>query len=101
MKIRTSQYAELLEVSMSTIYQWLKIGKVEEPERTFGNHRRFEIETNKNRSNVIYSRVSSAGQKEDSFEANLVADLMSIIASFSGSIYGSCYKNKELTCISQ
>lgn len=65
MKLRTSQYAEFLGVSISTIYRWLKTGKVEEPERTFGNHRRFEIQETKPRYTIIYSRVSSAGQKED------------------------------------
>lgn len=64
-KLRTSLYAELLGVSLSTIYRWLKNGKLDEPSRTYGNHRRFEIEETKPRSTVIYSRVSSAGQKED------------------------------------
>lgn len=184
-KLRTALYAELLGVSIFTIYRWLKAGKIEEPSRTYGNHRRFEVEETKPRSTVIYSRVSSSGQKEDlnrqisflqnytkeltnvisisdigsglnfkksgfktllkmvinrevdtiivqnkdrlsrfgvslieiianlygtkleivnktsdSFEANLVADLMSIIASFSGSIYGKrSHKNKVKVCI--
>ena len=45
----------------------VKIKKIEEPERTFGGHRRFDksIYQEKNEKNIIYSRVSSYGQKED------------------------------------
>ena len=59
--------AKLLGVSLSTIYRWLKRGKIEEPLRTFGNHRRFN-ENNfkeKNSKTILYSRVSSYGQKDD------------------------------------
>lgn len=65
MKLRTSLYAELLGVSISTIYRWLKAGRLPEPERTFGNHRRFEIKETETRKTILYARVSSAGQKED------------------------------------
>jgi excisionase family DNA binding protein len=182
-KLRTSLYAVSLGISLSTLYRWLKSGKIPEPERTFGNHRRFLIENKpNNRSTVIYARVSSAGQKadlerqinflksytkdlpnvitisdigsglnfkkpgftkllklivnrevdtlivqnkdrlsrfgvslievianlygtklkivnqtENTFEANLVADLLALIASFSGSVYGKrSHKNKEI-----
>jgi predicted site-specific integrase-resolvase len=180
MKLRTGLYAKFFGVSISTIYRWIKSGKITEPERTFGNHRRFQIEKETKRQTVIYSRVSSAGQKadlerqiafltsytknipnvisisdigsginfkkpgfskllkmiinrevdtiivqnkdplsrfgvslievfanlygtnlhiinkpEETFESNLVADLMALIASFSGSIYGKrSHKNK-------
>jgi putative resolvase len=69
--------AKLLGVSLSTIYRWLKRGKIEEPLRTFGNHRRFNEnnlnhrrfnENNfkeKNSKTILYSRVSSYKQKDD------------------------------------
>ena len=65
--ISTGKLAKLLGVSLSTIYRWLKRGKIEEPLRTFGNHRRFN-ENNfkeKNSKTILYSRVSSYGQKDD------------------------------------
>lgn len=95
LKLRTSQYAELLGVSLSTsrcscqlkqtIYRWLKSGKIQEPEQTFGNHRRFELEKFNKKSTVIYSRVSSAGQKDElqrqiSFLKDFTKDISNVIS---------------------
>jgi excisionase family DNA binding protein len=40
--------AKLLGVSLSTIYRWLKRGKIEKPLRTFGNHHIFNENNYKN-----------------------------------------------------
>ena len=65
--LSTGQLSKLLGVSLSTIYRWLKSNKIKEPKRTFGNHRRFNkfdfVE--QNQTNILYSRVSSYGQKDD------------------------------------
>ena len=59
--ISTGQLANFLGISLSTIYSWLKSGKISEPQRTFGNHRRFNLLDfqSKNSKTIIYSRVSS------------------------------------------
>ena len=56
--------AEYHGVSKSTIYRWLKSGKIKENHRTYGNHRRFIVENNQDKI-VLYSRVSSTSQKTD------------------------------------
>jgi len=65
--LSTGELAKLLGVSLSTIYRWLKKHKISEPERTFGNHRRFNKSKfiQKNTKTILYSRVSSYGQKKD------------------------------------
>ena len=65
--LSTGQLAQLLGVSLSTIYRWLKSSKIDEPNRTIGGHRRFNQSKfiEKNTKTVIYSRVSSYGQKDD------------------------------------
>ena len=65
--LSTGQLSKLLGVSLSTIYRWLKSHKIIEPSRTFGNHRRFNLNDfkSKNTKTIIYSRVSSYGQKPD------------------------------------
>jgi excisionase family DNA binding protein len=58
--LSTGELAKLLGVSLSTIYRWLKKHKISEPERTFGNHRRFNKSKfiQKNTKTILYSRVS-------------------------------------------
>jgi excisionase family DNA binding protein len=65
--LSTGQLAKFLGVSLSTIYRWLKRHKIEEPQRTYGNHRRFEKQKfiQRNTKTIVYSRVSSYGQKDD------------------------------------
>jgi excisionase family DNA binding protein len=65
--LSTGQLSKLLGVSLSTIYRWLKKHKIEEPSRTYGNHRRFNKSNfiQKNTKTILYSRVSSYGQKSD------------------------------------
>ena len=46
--------AEYHGVSKSTIYRWLKAGKITENYRTYGNHRRFIVENNQDKI-VLYS----------------------------------------------
>ena len=67
------QVSKLLSVSLSTLYRWLKTGKIKESFRTLGQHRRFNLNQleqqffNKEKPNkvAIYSRVSSHDQKKD------------------------------------
>jgi len=65
--LSTSQLDKFLGVSLSTVCRWLKSKKIEEPTRTFGNHRRFDKSNfiPKNTKTILYSRVSSYGQKDD------------------------------------
>lgn len=65
--LSTGQLAKFLGVSLSTIYRYLKANKISEPKRTLGNYRRFNksIFIQKNTKTILYSRVSSYGQKED------------------------------------
>lgn len=37
------QVSKLLSVSLSTLYRWLKTGKIKESFRTLGQHRRFNL----------------------------------------------------------
>ena len=46
--------AEYHGVSKSTIYRWLKAGKITENYRTYGNHRRFIVENNQDKI-ILYS----------------------------------------------
>lgn len=74
--ISIGKAAQLLGVSLSTIYRWEKLGKIKASFRTFGNHRRFLvsdlllISNNKennidNRKVICYARVSTHSQKKD------------------------------------
>lgn len=62
-------YAKYLGISKSTVYRYLKSGKIKESFKTIGKHRRFIIENNKNKV-VLYSRVSSHDQKKDLITQN-------------------------------
>ena len=73
--ISIGKLCNLLGISLSTAYRWLKSGKITEEFRTFGNHRRFNLDTIKskfignnssdNPITAIYARVSSHDQKPD------------------------------------
>mgnify|MGYP003622316216 CR=1 FL=1 len=63
--------ASLLGVSVVTLRRWNKLGKLSSF-RTFGNHRRFNlndildiVNPSKNKLHVAYARVSSHDQKKD------------------------------------
>ena len=70
----TADVINLLGISLSTFYRWLKSGVIVETFRTLGGHRRFDLnhlkhmfmnsELEHNRV-VIYTRVSSHDQKSD------------------------------------
>ena len=70
----TRDVVNLLGISLSTFYRWIKSGALTEVFRTAGGHRRFDLNQLKrmfmnsqmehNRV-VIYSRVSSHDQKND------------------------------------
>lgn len=62
-------YAKYLGLSKSTVYRYLKSGKIKESFKTDGKHRRFVVENNKNKV-VLYSRVSSHDQKKDLITQN-------------------------------
>ena len=62
-------YAKYLGISKSTVYRYLKSGKIKESFKTDGKHRRFIVENNKNKV-VLYSRVSSHDQKKDLITKN-------------------------------
>lgn len=62
-------YAKYLGLSKSTVYRYLKSGKIKESFKTDGKHRRFIVENNKNKV-VLYSRVSSHDQKKDLITQN-------------------------------
>jgi predicted site-specific integrase-resolvase len=65
----------ILGISTKTLRRWDKLNKFIPESRTFGKHRRYSIHQIKkyinpeyketNQKNVIYSRVSSHGQKDD------------------------------------
>jgi len=74
--ISIGKAASLLGVSLSTMYRWLKSGKITASFRTFGNHRRFLFsdiskisKSNENNSDhkpvIAYARVSSHKKKND------------------------------------
>ena len=65
---------ELSGISISTASRWLNSGKLKESFRTVGNHRRFDlnmiknifiIDYNDNKLTVLYAKVSSHDQKND------------------------------------
>jgi excisionase family DNA binding protein len=73
--ISIGKVCELLGISLSTAYRWIKLGKLIEEFRTIGNHRRFNLfkienqfinkEKLTNPKVAIYARVSSHDQKLD------------------------------------
>ena len=73
--VSIGKVCELLGISLSTAYRWIKIGKLKSEFRTLGNHRRFNLSQIKhtfissanhdNKLTVLYSRVSSHDQKQD------------------------------------
>lgn len=73
--ISIGKVCELLGISLSTAYRWIKAGKITETFRTVGNHRRFKVQdiertfflenNHTNNRVVVYARVSSHDQKQD------------------------------------
>ncbi len=72
--VSIGKVCELLGISLSTAYRWIKSGKLTEEFRTLSNHRRFNLSSihsqfipssNNNKLTVLYSRVSSHDQKQD------------------------------------
>ena len=71
--VSIGKVCELLGISISTAYRWIKSGKLKEEFRTLGNHKRFNlssikhifINSSNNKLTVLYSRVSSHDQKND------------------------------------
>ena len=73
--VSIGKVCELLGISLSTAYRWIKSGKLIPEFRTLGNHRRFNLSQIKhnfisssnhdNKLTVLYSRVSSHDQKQD------------------------------------
>ena len=68
-RISISEAAQLLGVSIRTLYRWEEKGKIQ-PLRTEGGHRRYEVADllgvkNDASLTVGYARVSSHEQKED------------------------------------
>ena len=82
MKIIESQYvsigqaAKIIGLSIPTLRRYEKLGKLDVDFRTFGNHRRYHIESlkkvfsknNQSTKTICYARVSSAGQKDDQWD---------------------------------
>jgi predicted site-specific integrase-resolvase len=73
--LNISEAAFMLGLSTKTLRRWEKLEKFIPEFRTLGNHRRYSINQIKilinpdykikNKKNIIYSRVSSNGQKKD------------------------------------
>lgn len=72
--VSIGKVCELLGISLSTAYRWIKSGKSKSEFRTLGNHRRFNLSSihsqfipfnHNNKLTVLYSRVSSHDQKND------------------------------------
>lgn len=72
--VSIGKVCELLGISLSTAYRWIKSGKLKEEFRTLGNHRRFNLSSihsqfiptnDNNKLTLLYSRVSSHDQKQD------------------------------------
>ena len=73
--VSIGKVCELLGISLSTAYRWIKSGKLIPEFRTLGNHRRFNLSqikhtfinsaNNHNKLTILYSRVSSHDQKND------------------------------------
>ena len=75
--ISIKEASELVGVTTTTLRRWEQNGLICANHRTFGNHRRYELESvlklinkNKDEENIVkkticYSRVSTHDQKED------------------------------------
>ena len=70
--IGIGKVCDLLGISLSTAYRWIKNGTLTESFRTEGRHRRFHlntirqrIEIPEKRKTILYARVSSHDQKKD------------------------------------
>lgn len=72
--LKTSQVCELLNISLSTFYRYVKAGLIKPAFFTSGGHRRislsslissFNLHYHNKHQIVCYSRVSSHDQKED------------------------------------
>jgi excisionase family DNA binding protein len=73
--INPKELCELLCISRSTMYRWIKAGKLTPAFRTIGNHRRFDLSVIKSlffntnqdddKLTITYARVSSHDQKSD------------------------------------
>ena len=72
--VSIGKVCELLGISLSTAYRWIKSGKLKSEFRTIGKHRRFNLSSihsqfiptnNNNKLTLLYSRVSSHDQKQD------------------------------------
>ncbi len=73
--VSIGKVCELLGISLSTAYRWIKSGKLTPEFRTLGNHRRFNLSfirskfissaNNNNKLTILYARVSSHDQKAD------------------------------------
>ena len=82
MKYRINEFAKRIGVTAHTLRRWEREGKLSPSERTLGGHRIYtelDLQTalrlplaEKEKRNVIYCRVSSAGQKED-LQSQIVA----------------------------
>ena len=75
MNVSIGQASTMIGVSISTLRQWDREGKLIPDFRTFGGHRRYSILKPREQFNLVsskqdrlvtaYARVSSADQKED------------------------------------
>ena len=82
MKYRINEFAKRIGVTAHTLRRWEREGKLSPSERTLGGHRIYtelDLQTElrlplaeKEKRNVIYCRVSSAGQKDD-LQSQIVA----------------------------
>lgn len=66
--VSIGKLAKKFGVTTQSIRNWTKQGKLAQPIRTMGGHRRYnweEIEGKKERKTIAYARVSSADQKND------------------------------------
>ena len=72
--VSIGKVCDLLGISLSTAYRWIKSGKLKSEFRTIGNHRRFNLSSihsqfipssHNNKLTLLYSRVSSHDQKKD------------------------------------
>lgn len=75
--ISTGELCIKLGISLSTVYRWIKMGKIKESFRTLGEHRRFDLDEIKrnlfphlfenkiDKKTVTYARVSSHDQIKD------------------------------------
>ena len=82
MKYRINEFAKRIGVTPHTLRRWEREGKLSSSERTLGGHRIYtelDLQTalrlpfaEKEKRNVIYCRVSSAGQKDD-LQSQIVA----------------------------